>query len=42
MSGVSVTNFTYAIDVTNKSEIEDAAYTVHEHHPNESVWVQYS
>ena len=37
----SVSDFTYFITPTNVSEVEEASYTVKEHHPNETVWVEY-
>ena len=40
-SGVEVSNFSYLIDATNQVEVEEAAYTVNEHHLNNSVWVEY-
>lgn len=40
-SGIALTDFIYPITPSDSQEVSDAAYTVKEHHPNESVWVEY-
>ena len=36
-----LTDFVYRITPSDITEVEKAAYTVKEHHPNEAVWVEY-
>jgi hypothetical protein len=38
---VELSNFIYYITPNNIQEVEKAAYTVKEHHPIETVWVEY-
>jgi hypothetical protein len=40
-SGIALTDFVCPITPSDTQEVSDAAYTVKEHHPNESVWVEY-
>jgi len=40
-SEVALTDFNRHIEPSNGQEVEDAAYTVKEHHPNETLWVEY-
>ena len=40
-SEVVLTDFTRLIRPSNVQEVGEAAYTVEEHHPNETVWVEY-
>lgn len=40
-SEVELTDFTYRVAPSDIKEVEEAAYTVKEHHPNETVWVEY-
>ena len=39
-SGVALTDFIYPITPSDSQEVSEAAYTVKEHHPDESVWVE--
>lgn len=41
-SEVELSDFAYFITPSNIQEVEEAAYTVKEHHPNETVWVEYA
>lgn len=41
-AGVKVTNFTRFIDPHNMTEIEEAVFTVQDHHSNQRVWVEYA
>jgi hypothetical protein len=38
---VELSDFVYYITPNNIQEVEKAAYTVKEHHPNETVWVEF-
>lgn len=40
--GFNVTRFNHPISGVNRSELEDALETIKEHHPTESIWVQYT
>lgn len=40
-SGSAITDFIFPITPSDAQEVSEAAYTVKEHHPNESVWVEY-
>jgi hypothetical protein len=40
-SGIAVTDFVRPIAPSDIQEVSEAAYTVKEHHPDESVWVEY-
>lgn len=40
-SGIALTDFVYPINPSDTQEVSDAAYTVKEHHPNQTVWVEY-
>jgi hypothetical protein len=40
--GFNVTRFDYSVSAVNKNELEDAIETIKEHHPTESIWVQYA
>ena len=37
--GLSVTDFTDAIDANDSAEMEEALDTIREHHPAQAVWV---
>jgi hypothetical protein len=39
-SGADVTDFNYAIDLSENEFIDDAIETIKEHHPGEVIWVQ--
>ncbi len=41
-AGVDVSHFTRFIDPHNATEIQEAIFTVQEHHPDQSVWVEYA
>ena len=40
--GVNVTRFNHPVSGAIRSELEDAIETIKEHHPTESIWVQYA
>ena len=40
--GINVTRFNHPISGVNRSELEEALETIEEHHPAESIWVQYA
>ncbi len=40
-SGIEVTDFVHPIAPSDIQEVSEAAYTVKEHHPDQSVWVEY-
>lgn len=40
--GINVTRFNHPISGVNRSELEEALETIKEHHPTESIWVQYA
>lgn len=39
--GVSVTNFTRAIDPSDPLDVAGAIDTIQQHHPNQSIWVEH-
>ena len=41
-AGVEVTNFTRFIDPQNVNEIEEAIFTVQDHHSGQRIWVEYA
>ena len=41
-AGVKVTNFTRVIDPHNVTEIQEAIFTVQDHHSGQRVWVEYA
>lgn len=41
-AGVKVTNFTRVIDPHNVTEIQEAVFTVQDHHSGQRVWVEYA
>jgi hypothetical protein len=41
-AGVSVTNFTTAIDPNCSTEVASAVVTIQQHHPNQSIWVEHA
>jgi hypothetical protein len=40
--GVKVTNFTRVIDPHNVTKIQEAVFTVQDHHSDQRVWVEYA
>ena len=40
-SGIALTDFIYPITPSDTQEVSEATHTVKEHHPNETVWVEY-
>ena len=40
-SGVNVTDFNYAIESSDKEAISCAVKTIKEHHPHETIWVEF-
>ena len=38
--GVTVSNFHYAIDPLDASAVEGALYTIAQHHPGQTIWVE--
>ncbi|MBO9678935.1 MAG: hypothetical protein J7556_11895 [Acidovorax sp.] len=38
--GISVTDFTHAIDPADCAQVADATHTVCDHHPGQLVWVE--
>jgi len=41
-AGVKVTNFTRFIDPHSMTEIQEAIFTVQDHHSGQRVWVEYA
>lgn len=41
-AGVEVTNFTRFIDPKSMNEIQEAIFTVQDHHAGQRVWVEYA
>ncbi len=41
-AGVKITNFTRVIDPHNVTEIQEAVFTVQDHHSGQRVWVEYA
>jgi hypothetical protein len=41
-AGMKVTNFTRVIDPHNVTEIQEAVFTVQDHHSGQRVWVEYA
>lgn len=39
--GISVTNFTIAIDLSDPLDVAGAIDTIQQHHPNQSIWVEH-
>jgi hypothetical protein len=39
-TGLSVTNFTTNVEITDSSSVDRALETIKEHHPRERVWVE--
>ncbi len=39
-TGVSVTNFTRLLDVDDEAAVNEALFTIKDHHPNDRIWVE--